>query len=210
MEKQISVQTSYMNSVFDPRQRRKIVKMLRHGETYSEYVYGEGYKDVVYPPLEFDTIVGRGMSGALIIPEIARVLKCGWLIIRKSGDKSHSTKVGEGNLGKRWIFMDDLIESGETFNQCAQGIDKIVREYNRGSSPNYQFKTEFAGIVLYNGMRTFTPKQADDMWGTTLWTSPFNVAKRKRAAEERDKEYKATLDNKFRVIGTSTQGLSAW
>lgn len=208
MENQISSQTSYMTSVFDPRQRRKIVKMLRHGQTYSEYVYGEGYKDVVHPPLEFDTIVGRGMSGALIVPEIARVLKCGWLIIRKPGDKSHSTKIGEGNLGKRWIFMDDLIESGETFNQCAQGIDKIVRAHNLGSSPNYQFKTEFAGIVLYNGMRTFTPKQADDMWGTTLWTSPFNVAKRKRSAVERDKEYKATLDNKFRLIGTSTQ--SAW
>lgn len=48
------------------------------------------------------------------------------------------------------------------------------------------------------------------MWGTTLWTSPVNVAKRKRAAEERDKEYKASIDNKFRLIGTSTQGLSAW
>jgi adenine/guanine phosphoribosyltransferase-like PRPP-binding protein len=63
--------------------------------------------------VEFDTIVGRGLSGALVVPMLARALDTYWAIVRKE-DGSHSHYDVEGAIGRRWLFVDDFICSGRT------------------------------------------------------------------------------------------------
>jgi adenine/guanine phosphoribosyltransferase-like PRPP-binding protein len=68
--------------------------------------------------IQFDTLVGTGLSGALVVPTLARALGRHWMIIRKADDTSHAIQQGNGRavgtLGSRWLFVDDLICSGNT------------------------------------------------------------------------------------------------
>jgi len=64
--------------------------------------------------IDFDTIVGTGLSGALIIPDVAQALDKKWAIVRKDNDSVHAVYNIEGSVGERWLFFDDLIASGRT------------------------------------------------------------------------------------------------
>jgi len=102
--------------------------------------------------VKFDTLVGIGLSGALVVPVIARALDKHWLIIRKPSEGSHSGRRAEGTLGKRWVFCDDLIDSGSTRDTVMRGIKAI--------SENYEFTTKYVGDYLYHdyypGQQGFT------------------------------------------------------
>lgn len=65
--------------------------------------------------VDFDTMIGTGLSGALTVPFLARAMGKHWAIVRKEKDvDNHSGNPIEGSIGERWIFVDDLISSGET------------------------------------------------------------------------------------------------
>lgn len=91
--------------------------------------------------LEFDTVVGTGLSGALVVPRLAEWFDVDFLIIRKPGDGSHSSSEFEGNLGRRWLFVDDFIDTGSTFNNVFCHVS-YASEANR-------WETEFVGAWLY-------------------------------------------------------------
>jgi adenine/guanine phosphoribosyltransferase-like PRPP-binding protein len=96
-----------------------------------------------YEAGEYDTLVGTGLSGSLIIPRLAERLDKRWLIVRKAGDGSHSRKPAEGSLGERWLFVDDCIDSGATWERVRHVVRDIVREYDH--------ETEHVGAYLYQG-----------------------------------------------------------
>lgn len=102
--------------------------------------------------VDFDTLVGTGLSGALVIPHVARALKVKWLIVRKKKDASHSTRYAEGELGRRWVFMDDLIDSGTTYRCVREAVKNVVDDHNRYyvAGDDEPFKTELVGTYLYN------------------------------------------------------------
>src|SRR5438270_666376 len=64
--------------------------------------------------VDFDTMIGTGLSGSLVIPVLAEGLGKYWAIARKDNDGSHSYHKVEGLIGDRWIFVDDLIATGKT------------------------------------------------------------------------------------------------
>jgi orotate phosphoribosyltransferase len=73
--------------------------------------------------VDFDTIVGTGFSGGLVVPTLAMRLKKKFVLIRKENDDSHHGSgrlIGE--LGERWLFVDDFVSSGATKRRV---IDKI-------------------------------------------------------------------------------------
>lgn len=72
--------------------------------------------------VEFDSIVGTGLSGALVVPTLARELGKHWAIVRKSNDGSHSMNRIEGTIGTRWLFVDDLIASGNTEQRVKSAV----------------------------------------------------------------------------------------
>jgi adenine/guanine phosphoribosyltransferase-like PRPP-binding protein len=104
--------------------------------------------------LEYDTVVGTGLSGALAVQEVARRLGKRYLVVRKPNDGTHSWLPVFGHLGRRWLFVDDLVGSGKTFTRVYDGVNNISASYNN-------WETEFVGTALYNDC-SFT--KADDLW----------------------------------------------
>lgn len=91
--------------------------------------------------IDFDTVVGTGLSGALLLPRLAEMLKCHYLIIRKE-PTSHSYRPAEGMLGRRWLFVDDQRSTGATRNRVK---DIVVRICER----NDEFTSEYVGAYYY-------------------------------------------------------------
>jgi adenine/guanine phosphoribosyltransferase-like PRPP-binding protein len=92
--------------------------------------------------LGFDTVVVTGVSGTLMGGVIAHALGCHLLVVRKEDDKStHSWHRTEGDLGSRWVFLDDFTETGATRSR----VRRIVRELAR----ERDIATTNAGSVLY-------------------------------------------------------------
>lgn len=65
--------------------------------------------------IKFDTLVGTGFSGAVVVPALALAMDKTFVLVRKDSDDSHH---GPGRLlgeiGERWLFVDDFISSGST------------------------------------------------------------------------------------------------
>lgn len=91
--------------------------------------------------VKYDTMVGTGLSGALIVPQLARELDKHFMIVRKEAEDHHSSIVLEGKLGKRWLFVDDLISTGTT----AQRVYDEIRNHARMRG----FRTVCVGGWLY-------------------------------------------------------------
>lgn len=100
--------------------------------------------------VDYDTLIGTGLSGALAVPTLARAVGCSWAIVRKDGDGSHSGNAVEGTVGRRWVFVDDLISTGQTRLR--------VRESMAQFSVDNRFDTDYVGDYLYYGNQ-FRPKE---------------------------------------------------
>lgn len=91
--------------------------------------------------VKFDTLVGTGLSGALVIPGLARELGVAWLIVRKDDDGSHSWQRVEGTIGAHWLFVDDFISSGATRERVINRMEQAAVRHG--------FATTYAGDYLY-------------------------------------------------------------
>lgn len=105
--------------------------------------------------VNYDTMVGTGLSGSLVVPILARRLRKHWMIVRKPDDKStHSSMLGEGKLGERWLFVDDFVASGETRVRTLQTIEEIVKRARRKAitldgCAALNMNTRFVGTYQY-------------------------------------------------------------
>jgi orotate phosphoribosyltransferase-like protein len=72
--------------------------------------------------VDFDGIVVTGLSGAIIADRLAERLGKVFAVVRKPNDGSHSSSSIEGDLGRRWVFVDDFISSGSTFMRVCRTI----------------------------------------------------------------------------------------
>ena len=88
---------------------------------------------------EIDTLVGTGVSGALVVPYIGRVLDVHWALVRKPTDGSHSDLLVEGTIGTCWVLVDDLIDTGETLKRVEEAIKLDL----------YGWTTHCAGAIMY-------------------------------------------------------------
>lgn len=79
--------------------------------------------------VEFDTLVGTGFSGGIVIPSLALALGKQFVLIRKETDDSHHGR-GRllGQLGARWIFVDDFVASGETRRRVIRKVREAAVE----------------------------------------------------------------------------------
>lgn len=104
--------------------------------------------------VDFDTLVGTGFSGGLVIPSLALAMGKKFVLIRKESDDSHHGG-GRllGQLGQKWIFVDDFVSSGYTRNRVVSKINEAL-SIQGGSS-------EFVGQYMYESHRpegpTFEP-----------------------------------------------------
>ena len=92
-------------------------------------------------PDNFDTFVAKGISGMLIIRDIAKAMNKYWAMPRLV-PSSHYNSIIIGTLGKRWMFIDDLIDSGKTVKTTIEIVEKYAQLHD--------FETEFMGALTYN------------------------------------------------------------
>ena len=105
----ITIRSSYVKTALQPRDMQaRAVSALAH--------------------VEFDTVVGTGLSGLLPLQHLADVFHVDFLAVRKPNDSIHSAGLAEGTLGDRWVFADDFISSGGTFNRVHEVVELIAAE----------------------------------------------------------------------------------
>lgn len=112
--------------------------------------------------VEFDTLVGRGLSGALVVPHLARSMGRYWLMVRKHGESAHDSAPAVGTLGARWLFVDDFVSTGTTMREAKEAVSLITeRTYAPGRR---EHATKYVGCYLYQAQRGFHGPE---------WLGPF-------------------------------------
>jgi len=115
--------------------------------TFSSYYFEEAFRNTdllieratrKLQDVPFDTLVGTGVSGTIFVPILARALDKHWMIVRKEWSE-HAKSMLEGELGCRWLFCDDFIDTGATLKRVRQ----TIKDYN----PCWH--TVFGGSYLY-------------------------------------------------------------
>jgi hypothetical protein len=118
--------------------------------------------------VDFDTFVVTGLSGSLVAPVLAWVMGKKFFVLRKPNDGSHHARHGAlwvGSLGKRWIFLDDLVDSGLTRQRVFRALRKQLAEveHNRqlygGSATrgnDVPFETTHVGTYEYRNVGEWT------------------------------------------------------
>jgi orotate phosphoribosyltransferase len=88
--------------------------------------------------VDFDTLVGTGFSGGIVIPALALAMGKKFVLIRKETDDSHHGK-GRllGELGQKWIFVDDFVSSGRTRQRVIDKVEEVDGD------------TEYVGQYMY-------------------------------------------------------------
>jgi len=76
----------------------------------------------------FDSIACCGVSGLMVVPQIAELLNKNIVVVRK-GEQCYSEFLTEGAAPFRYIILDDLICSGSTVKH----IKKVLKEEYRRS-----------------------------------------------------------------------------
>jgi adenine/guanine phosphoribosyltransferase-like PRPP-binding protein len=142
-----TVDTGYFDTAFDKREKviGKALAILKH------------CKD------DFDVIVCRGYSGMVIAPTLAFCLKKPLFVVRKDGEKSHSAKKYIGDLGKRYLMVDDFISSGQTYEEIMIALYKAHEKENMEPPvmaaiylyESYNNDAEFRGVPLWNEALTY-------------------------------------------------------
>lgn len=102
---------------------------------------------------DFDTMVGTGFSGGIVVPSLALALEKKFLLLRKETDDSHHGRgLPVGELGARWIFVDDFVASGRTRRRVMAKVEEIAAKYG------YGVPTEMVGQYMYaSGGGIFRP-----------------------------------------------------
>lgn len=98
--------------------------------------------------IEFDSMVGIGLSGLLVLPILARHFDVPFMALRKPNVESHDSyygtgQYGRGTIGKRWILVDDFVSTGSTMRKAQQRIADGIAE------SGFKFETEFVGTYCY-------------------------------------------------------------
>lgn len=125
---------------------------------------------------EFDAIAFRGMSGAMVAPQVAVKLKKSLLMVRK-GEDCHSYSAVEGEFDiKSYVIVDDLVDTGKTIQTIINSIKSAItgpgRIKSEGKGPNC------IGMVFYNDHpENYTREQ-------TRWQKMQEYAEAKRQGKE--------------------------
>lgn len=117
--------------------------------------------------VEFDTLVGTGFSGGIVIPSLALAMGKKFVLIRKETDDSHHGK-GRllGELGERWIFVDDFVSSGRTRRRVIEKIQDVRDEWT-----DHPTRSRMVGQYMYVNYSELGPQfeSFEPDWVETRW-----------------------------------------
>jgi len=118
--------------------------------------------------VDFDTLVGTGFSGSIVIPALALAMGKNFVLIRKETDDSHHGK-GRlvGKLGERWIFVDDFVSSGRTRKRVIQKVQEAKDSIRPWESHDSVMVGQYMYVQRYDGKSQFECFQPG--WQDTYW-----------------------------------------
>jgi orotate phosphoribosyltransferase len=125
----------------------RITSWLEHAWD-SEVTMVERFQGIVPKDVEFNTLVGTGLSGGLIVPVLARMLNVDFAIVRKEGVSNHGHYDVEGVIGDKWLFVDDLICTGASLRKVHRKMEDCSKN------------TQFMGVYLYDTRYFVSTKEA--------------------------------------------------
>lgn len=116
--------------------------------------------------VDFDTMVGTGFSGGIVIPALALAMGKKFVLIRKETDDSHHGKGRMlGELGNKWIFVDDFVSSGKTRTRVIEKVNTAVDCFGE------RVKSEMIGQYMYINYSDQGPQfeYSHPQWAETNW-----------------------------------------
>lgn len=137
----LKVRTDYLGSVYEVDRFTKLIARV------SQQI------EKLRKTLPFDALAFTGTSGSAVAYPISAQLKIPLICVRKTEDNNHYFQAIEGCVGaKRYLIIDDFIESGET-------VRRIIRTIREDACMGEQ--AEAVGVFLYDP--TDRRKQIDDL-----------------------------------------------
>lgn len=106
---------------------------------------------------EFDSIAVTGTSGLLVGVPAAMRLKKPIVIVRKEEDGSHDyrTVINAQNMGRRVLFLDDLVATGDTRQRVVDAVAHKV--------PRYQSARVVAQYEYHSGLNGWSVPSEDEL-----------------------------------------------
>lgn len=145
-DRPLSFGHTYFSSAMEPVGRDWIIEVCRAAQER----------------LDFDTVVVTGVSGCVVGGLVAQALGVHLAVVRKEDDTStHSYHRVEGFMGHRWVFLDDLVDTGSTRRHVKRAIAARVDYLTNLRDRDH--RTRFVGSIEYqdgvvtaaNGRRLF-------------------------------------------------------
>jgi hypothetical protein len=108
--------------------------------------------------VKYDTIVGTGVSGTVFASRVAASMRKKLVIVRKPDEKTHDGHTVIGDVGKRWLFVDDFISRGTTIRRVQDSMDEFydIYRWKFENDKGVSVRPEFVGVYEYDYAR-FTP-----------------------------------------------------
>jgi hypothetical protein len=107
--------------------------------------------------VDFDGFVVMGDSGLSVGVILAWKMNKQLLVLRKDGHTCHDWGNNYGVLGDRWVFLDDMIDSGATLETVFARVQKL-KEVE-------EVESEFVGAYLFSASR---PPSWDEGYFTSV------------------------------------------
>ena len=95
-------------------------------------------------------VMGRGLSGTMVVPAVAAELGIDWAITRKDKGDNHASYKTEASAWPgqtRAVFVDDLIDTGESFRVTCGGAQEAFT--NAMGEPSGSYCFEILGCAVY-------------------------------------------------------------
>jgi adenine/guanine phosphoribosyltransferase-like PRPP-binding protein len=140
-----NVNSGYFDTAFDKR----------------EQVIGKALGILKHKREDFDVIVCRGYSGMVIAPTLAFCLKKKLFVVRKDGERCHSGQKYIGDLGEKYLMVDDFISSGKTYEAILLALTD-VHEREALDPP------KLAAIYLYESFDDSRTYRTVPIWSDRL------------------------------------------
>lgn len=132
---------SYLNAIFIRKAQDKAIREMK----------------VLVKNIKFDGFIVTGVSGITMGSIMARSCRKKLIIIRKENDNdTHSYYDVENMDTGRYIFLDDLIASGNTFRRVEKKFKAMFLMYKRSGYYSKQKAPMIIGQLLYADNTTYT------------------------------------------------------
>lgn len=140
--------------------------------------------------IQFDALVFRGFSGAVVGAAVAHVMQKPWILVRKPSDSSHSGCTVEGTTKGKFVIIDDFLSSGQTVRETIQVMG------NRFMCPDAQC----IGVFLYD--RKWVERNME--WGNTNWDIGVPILNWAPPAQSKTSERQSIFDDCYDILWAPT------